>query len=95
MIIFQKPGLKLNWSWNICLNGHKILLSDETKYLGIYLDKYLNGHCQSEIIMQKLAQALGMLLKVRHYVGRLNGTKNIYHALFESHLQYVCQKWNS
>ena len=40
---------------------------DKTRYLGVYLDKYLNGHYQSKIVMQKLARALGMLSKVRHY----------------------------
>ena len=68
MIVFQKPGLKLNWNWNIRLNGFKLTLSDQIKYLGIYLDKHLNGHYQLKLIMQKLARALGMLSKVRHYV---------------------------
>ena len=40
------------------------------KILGIYLDKYLNGHYQSKLVMQKLARALGMLSKVRHYVAK-------------------------
>ena len=87
MIVFQKPGLKLNWNWNIRLNGFKLTLSDQIKYLGIYLDKHLNGHYQSKLIMQKLARALGMLSKVRHYV-KTSELKNIYHAIFESHLRY-------
>ena len=33
MIIFQKKGSKLNWNWNIRLNGYKLTLSDEIKYL--------------------------------------------------------------
>ena len=40
MIIFQKKGSKLNWNWNIRLNGYKLTLSDEIKYLGIYLGQY-------------------------------------------------------
>ena len=92
MIIFQKKGSKLNWNWNIRLNGYKLTLSDEIKYLGIYLDKYLNGHYQSQQVMHKLARALGMLSKVRHYVQE-SELKNIYHAIFESHLRYGCQVW--
>ena len=67
MIVSQKPGLKLNWNWNKRLSGFKLTLSGHIKYLGIYIDKH-NGHYQSKLIMQKLARALGMLSKVRHYV---------------------------
>ena len=92
MIIFQKPGLKINWNWNIRLNGYKLICSDQIKYLGIYLDKYLNGHYQTKLVIQKLARSLGMLSKVRHYVSNID-LKNIYHAIFESHLRYGCQIW--
>jgi hypothetical protein len=33
-----------------------------------------------------------MLSKVRHYVNKAE-LKNIYHAIFESHLRYDCQIW--
>ena len=92
MIIFQKPGSRLNWTWNIRLNGYKLTPSDQIKYLGLYLDKYLNGHYQTKLVMQTLARSLGMLSKVRHYVSKIE-LKNIYHAIFESHLRYGCQIW--
>ena len=40
--------------------------------------------------MHRLARAVGMLSKVRHYVQR-NELKNIYHSILESHLR--CQIW--
>ena len=92
MILFQKPNRKINWKWNVRLNGYKLTLSDQIKYLGLYLDKHLNGHYQSKLVMQKLARAIGMLSKVRHYVNKAE-LKNIYHAIFESHLRYGCQIW--
>ena len=64
IIVFQKPGSKIDWHWNICLNGYKLTLSNHIKYLGIYMDKCLIGHYKSNLVMQKLAQALGMLSKV-------------------------------
>ena len=79
MIIFQKPGLIIDWDWNISLNGYKLTRSDQIKYLGIYLDKYLNGHYQTKLVIQKLARSLGMLSKVRHYVLSMD-LKNIYHV---------------
>ena len=42
--------------------------------------------------MLKLAQALRILSKVRHYAAKTK-LKNVYHALFEFHLRYVCQIW--
>ena len=42
--------------------------------------------------MQKLAQELGMLSKVRYNFEKTE-LKNIYHTLFRSHLQYGCQIW--
>ena len=42
--------------------------------------------------MHKLARAVGMLSKVRHYVQQ-NELKNIHHSIFESHLRYGCQIW--
>ena len=77
MTISKKPGLKLNWSWKIRLNCHELLLHDDIKYLGIYLNKYLNDYYQSKIVVQKLAKALSMLSKVRHYVAKTE-LQNIY-----------------
>ena len=78
MIIFQKPGSRINWKWNVRLNGYKLTLSDQIKYLGIYLDKYLNGHYQSKLTMQKLAKYLGIYLDKYlngHYQSKLNMQK--------------------
>ena len=67
IIIFQKPGFKLNWNWNVRLNRYKLHLSDQIKYLGIFRGRFLN--CTTNYIsMQKLARANGMLSKVRYYV---------------------------
>ena len=74
--------LKLLYTWNIRLNGHKLLLSDEV------LDKYLNGYYQSKMVMQKLTRALGMFSKVRHYFAKTE-LKSIYHTLFESYLTII------
>ena len=72
MIIFQKRGSELNWKWNIY---YKLTLSDEIKYLGIHLDKFLNGHYQSQQVL-KLARPVGMLSKISHYAQK-NELKNI------------------
>jgi hypothetical protein len=30
MIIFQKPGSIISWTWNVRLNGYKLTLSDQS-----------------------------------------------------------------
>ena len=52
----------------------------------------LTSHYQSKLVMKKLAKALSMLSKVRHYV-KMAELKKIYNAIFESHLSYGCQIW--
>ena len=83
MIVFRKRGSKLNWKWNVRLNVYKLTLSDVIKYLGIYLDKFLNGHYQLQQVMHKLGRAVGMLSKVRYYVQQ-NELKNIYYSIFSN-----------
>ena len=56
------------------------------------LDKYLVGHYQSKLVMQKLVRALGMLLKIRYHVQEAE-LKHIYYTIFQSHLRYGCQVW--
>ena len=73
-------------------NGYKLTLTDVIKYLGIYLDKFLNSHYQLQQVMHKLARAVGMLSKVKHHMQQ-NEFKNINHSISESHLRYGCQIW--
>ena len=47
IIIFKEPNNEMNWNLKVKLNGHKIEPSEHIKYLGIYIDKHVNGeaHC--------------------------------------------------
>ena len=74
------------------LHGKTISPSKVIKYLGVYIDEFLSGeyHCQE--LVKKLNRANGMLAKARHYVSHTD-LKNIYHAIFASHLLYASQVW--
>ena len=76
----------------IKLHGKTITPSKVVKYLGVYIDEFLSGeyHCQE--LVKKLNRANGMLAKARHYVPHTD-LKNIYHAIFASHLLYASQVW--
>ena len=90
LIYFRKKGPAP--TIKIKLHGKTLIPSKTVKYLGVYLDEYLSGeaHCQELVI--KLNRGNGMLAKARHYVPPLE-LKNIYHAIFSSHLMYGAQVW--
>ncbi len=70
----------------------KLYPSKSVKYLGIYLDEHLNGSAHIDYLIPKLRRANGMLAKIRHYTSPQQ-TKQIYHAIFASHMTYGCQVW--
>ena len=71
------------------LNGKMFYPFKKRKYLGVYLET-LSGESHSEELIRKLNRANGMLAKIRHFV-HFKVLKNIYHAIFSSHLMYGCQ----
>ena len=76
----------------IKLNDKKLYPSKKIKYLGVYLDETLNGNSHCEELIKILNRANGMLATARHFVPSKE-IKNIYHAIFSSHLMYGCQIW--
>ena len=52
----------------------------------------MSGEAQCSELIKKLNGANGMLAKARHYVPDLE-LKNIYHAIFSSHILYGSQVW--
>ena len=55
------------------------------KYLGIKIDRLLHWHDQVNSITVKLNRANALLLKIRNYVN-MKTLRNIYFAIFDSHL---------
>ena len=90
LIYFRKSGNAP--TLNIKLHGKTLIPSKFVKYLGIYLDEFLSGNTQCSELTKKLNRANGMLAKARHYVPELE-LKNIYHAIFSSHILYGSQVW--
>ena len=74
------------------MNGKLLYPSEHIKYLGIYLDATLNGTFHCDELTKKLNRANGILAKSRHYVPPKQ-LKDIYYAIFSSHLTYGSQIW--
>ena len=67
--------------------------SNSEKYLGIKINRFLYWHDQVNSIAVKLNGANTLLLfKIRNYVNTKT-LRNIYFAIFDSHLSYSCIVW--
>ena len=93
VIIFTRKKKQLDFDLNLKICGEKIQESSYVKYLGIYLDEYLDWSLHMNHLSHKLIKANAMPnCKLCHYVNEVT-IKSIYYAVFHSHLLYVCTTW--
>ena len=94
LIIFRKSSQKKFSDIKIKINGKKLFLSHHIKYLGTYLDEFLDGSAHCAQLQTKLRRANGMISKARHYLKEdPTNLLTIYHSIFSSHMLYGCQIW--
>ena len=67
---------------------HKACLN-HVRYLGIYLDEYVNWSPHINHLSQKLVKVNAMLCILWHFVN-VATIKSISYAIFHSHLSYLC-----
>ena len=87
VIIFRRKKKQLDFDLNLRMCGKKLQASSYVKYLGIYLDEYLDWSPRIDHLSHKLVKANGMLCKLRHYVNEAT-SKSIYCAIF-----HYCTAW--
>ena len=92
LVIFKSPRKVLLDEIKIKLSGKRLYPSNSIKYLGIKIDRFLHWHNQVNSIAVKLNRANALLLKFRNYVN-MKTLRNIYFAIFDSHLSYSCIVW--
>ena len=90
LLIFRHPNKKINYDLKIKIDGKRLIPSKYIKYLGIVIDEHLNWDYHVDTLAPKLARAIGMLMKVRHYVPKPT-LRTIYFGLVESILTYGAQ----
>jgi hypothetical protein len=76
----------------IKFNGLRLIPVDFIKYLGMYIDKFLNWNYHIQELSKKLSRATGVLSKLR-YNASLDICVQVYYAIFFSHLTYGCNLW--
>ena len=91
-ILFRHKQKSINFTLKLKLNGKKLYSSSYIKYLGIFLDENLNWKKHVSVLSSKLRRANGALAKLRHFVSHKTLT-SVYHAIFNSHLNYGNQIW--
>ena len=74
------------------LNGKRVYPKDAVKYLAIVIHKSLTWHHRINNAAAKLNKANTMLSKIR-YFKNFNTLKSIYHAIFESPVNYSLLVW--
>ena len=77
---------------SLTLNGREIMQVAETKFLGVIIDENLSWQPHIESVCRKLSSCVGALYRVQDFVPKALH-KQLYHALFESHLTYCISVW--
>ena len=81
-------------SFKISMGNVELKKVDHVKYLGVYLDEKITWSKQIEHLSSMLSRCAGIFSKLRYYLD----TKTLvemYHALFNSKLQYGILCWGS
>ena len=76
----------------IQINGSTIPQVNLTKFLGVYIDEHLNWSMHLNKLATKLAQNIGILCKLKHFLPSYI-LKTIYCSLVLPHLQYCTLIW--
>ena len=97
MVVGSRPNLKKIDDQAIvtprfCIGGSQIEIVDQTKYLGVILDKYLSWDQQIRSIRTKVSRALGMLKYSKKFLPT-DLLSKMYRSLVEPHFRYCCSIW--
>ena len=92
-IIFKPSQRNVKKVITLKINNTAIEAKAFTKYLGVILDDKLSWKQHCDYLIPKLQKGIGVLSKLRYYLDK-NAIRNVYFALFESHLNYNILNWS-
>ena len=93
-VIFHPFNKPLKYNVTILIHKKAITEKKSIKYLGILIDSTLSWKDHITNLSKKLSRTVGILYKLRPFVN-LKIMKDIYYALFYSHLVYGIHVWGS
>ena len=80
--------------FQINIDGYYVNSQNSVKYLGIYIDHYLNFKFHTEKTNSQIARATGILWRVRKYLPAKT-MLSLYYTLVQPHLLYGLTVWGS
>ena len=92
LLIFKHQRKKLDSEVKIKLNRKQLYPTDSVKCFGIRVDKNLNWKHHVPDIAIKLNRENALLFEIRNFANA-NTVKNIYYAIFDSHINYANVIW--
>ena len=93
-VIFHPYNKPLKYNVTIKINKKAISEKKSIKYLGVLIDSTLSWKEHVLHLSKKLSRSVGILYKLRPFV-TTKIMKNIYYALFYSHVVYAIEVWGS
>lgn len=94
ILLFRTKQLKVNKPHSIALGKSDIELVEHTKFLGIYLDEFLNWSQHINLLIPRLNSVCYGIRVIGKYMSEKT-LKIIYYANFESILKYGIMFWGS
>ena len=94
-VIFHAPQKKLEGqNFMLAINNKQLKREFCIRYLGILIDSHLNWKHHVECIVKKIRRSIGILSKLRYYVG-LDILLSLYYALIYPFLTYGIIIWGN
>ena len=93
-IIFQRRRAKFTVSEDLIIDGVKIDIKDDTKFLGVMIDKHLSFQQHVQYIKGKVARGIGILYKCKRVFGQ-ETLKTLYNCFLYPYLNYCISVWGS
>ena len=93
-VIFHPTQKKILCNPILEINGKHLKREFSIKYLGIFIDSYLNWKSQVTYIVKKINRSIGIISKLRYYLNR-NTLIILYNALIYPFLIYGIIIWGN
>ena len=91
-IIFSSPTKIINIPINIKIDGSQITPVASVKFLGVYIDQYLNWNDHIQYISSKIAKTIGIINKIK-YLLNSDTRRLLYNSLILPYLTYCNMLW--
>ena len=93
-MLFHPAKEKQSHHFLLNFDGNMLMHTNESKYLGVFIDAKLNWKANILHLTSSVAQSVGVLYKIRHFLSK-NLLKMLYNALIKSKLSYAITLWAS